>query len=122
MNRLYYGDCLSIMRSEMTLSSVDLIYLDPPFSSNRNYNAIYRDEAGRVLPDQVETFCDTWKLDTECERAIQEMPVLMREVGINDEIIAQNATSFIGVSVLHGSAFAADARYSKTHGEHLSTL
>jgi len=86
MNRLYYGDCLSIMRDEMNLSSIDLIYLDPPFSSNRNYNAIYKDETGRMLPDQVEAFCDTWELDTERERAIREMPVLMREVGIDDEI------------------------------------
>ncbi|MYK07125.1 MAG: site-specific DNA-methyltransferase, partial [Synechococcus sp. SB0670_bin_20] len=43
MNRLYYGDCLAIMQ-DMPLGSVDLIYLDPPFNSNRDYNAIYKDE------------------------------------------------------------------------------
>ena len=37
MNRLYYGDCLTIMQ-EWPLASVDLIYLDPPFNSNRQYN------------------------------------------------------------------------------------
>ena len=42
---------------------VDLIYLDPPFNSNRQYSAIYRDETGRPLPDQVEAFCDMWELD-----------------------------------------------------------
>ena len=41
MNRLYYGDCLTIMR-EMERHSVDLIYLDPPCNSNREYNAIYK--------------------------------------------------------------------------------
>jgi len=86
MNRLYYGDCLSVMRDEINLSSVDLIYLDPPFSSNRDYNAIYKEETGRMLPDQVEAFCDTWELNSEHERAIREMPVLMREAGIDDEI------------------------------------
>ena len=47
MNRLYYGDCLTVMRDQMSLASVDLIYLDPPFNSNRDYHNIYRDETGR---------------------------------------------------------------------------
>lgn len=85
MNRLYYGDCLTVM-ADMPLGSVDLIYLDPPFSSNRDYNAIYPDETGRPLPDQVEAFCDTWTLDEERERAIRTMPVLMRDHGIEDEV------------------------------------
>ncbi len=54
MNRLYYGDCLTVMQEYMGLGSVDLIYLDPPFNSNRNYNAIYKDETGWVPPDQIE--------------------------------------------------------------------
>ena len=85
MNRLYYGDCLTVMQ-EMVLGSVDLIYLDPPFNSSRDYNAIYKDETGRLLPDQVEAFCDTWTLDEESERAIRQMPVLMREAGLADEV------------------------------------
>ena len=83
VNKLYYGDCLSIMQ-DMPLASVDLIYLDPPFNSNRQYNAIYQDETGRPLPDQIEAFCDMWELDPERERAIRTMPVLMRENGIDD--------------------------------------
>ena len=51
MNRLYYGDCLTIMQ-DWPLQSVDLIYLDPPFNSNRQYNSIYKDETGRPLPDR----------------------------------------------------------------------
>ena len=84
MNRLYYGDCLTIMQ-DFGLASVDLIYLDPPFNSNRAYNAIYKDETGRPLPDQIEAFCDMWELDEERERAIRTMPVLMRENGIDDD-------------------------------------
>ena len=83
MNRLYYGDCFTIMQ-DWPLHSVDLIYLDPPFNSNRQYNAIYKDETGRPLPDQIEAFCDMWELDVERERAIRTMPVLMRENGIDD--------------------------------------
>ena len=84
MNKLYYGDCLTVM-NEMKLGSVDLIYLDPPFNSNRTYNAIYKDETGNPLPDQIEAFCDAWELDEERERAIRTMPVLMRESGIDDD-------------------------------------
>ena len=85
MNRLYYGDCLTIMQN-MAKWSVDLIYLDPPFNSNREYNAIYKDETGRPLPDQIEAFNDTWRLDEERERALQHMPILLRETGLDDSV------------------------------------
>jgi len=85
VNRLYYGDCLTIMQ-EMSRGSVDLIYLDPPFNSNQDYNAIYKTETGRPLPDQIEAFCDTWTLDKERERVIQQMPILFREAGIGDDV------------------------------------
>ncbi len=38
MNTLYYGDNLKILRRYIDKESVDLVYLDPPFNSNRNYN------------------------------------------------------------------------------------
>ena len=85
--KLWYGDCLTVMRDHMNLGSVDLIYLDPPFNSNREYNAIYKDETGRPLPDQIEAFCDLWELDEERERALRTMPVLMREAGVDDEAV-----------------------------------
>lgn len=85
MNRLYYGDCLTIMQ-QLPLGSVDLVYLDPPFNSNRDYNAIYKDETGLPLPDQIEAFGDLWQLDDERLRAIRLVPVKMREVGIEDHV------------------------------------
>lgn len=85
-NALYYGDCLTIMR-DMPMGSVDLVYLDPPFNSNRDYNAIYKDETGRPLPDQIEAFNDLWELSEERQRAIRMMPVLMRDHGVSDEIV-----------------------------------
>ena len=86
MNRLYYGDNFTLMQ-DFPLASVDLIYADPPFNSQRNYNAIYKDETGRPLPDQIEAFCDMWEMDEERERAIRTMPVLMRESGIDDATV-----------------------------------
>ena len=37
-NVLYYGDNLDILRRYIPDATVDLIYLDPPFNSNRDYN------------------------------------------------------------------------------------
>ena len=88
MNRLYYGDCLTIMRDHMKLGSVDLIYLDPPFNSNRDYNNIYKDETGRPLPDQVEGFNDMWReLSNERQEVLKTMPMLMRDSGIEDKAV-----------------------------------
>ena len=43
---LCYGDCLDWM-GRWDDATVDLIYLDPPFNSNANYNVLYaRDSAG----------------------------------------------------------------------------
>ena len=53
-NRLYFGDCLDVMREDVPDRSVDLIYLDPPFNSKRLYNA-YLGGAQWVA------FDDTWR-------------------------------------------------------------
>ena len=82
--KLFYGDCLTIVRDHIRRESIDLIYLDPPFNSQRQYNNIYKDETGRPLPDQVEAFCDMWEMDGERERVLRSMPMLLREAGVED--------------------------------------
>ena len=52
-NRLIWGDNLAVMRA-LPSESIDLIYLDPPFFSGRNYNCIFGDD------DEVRTFRDIW--------------------------------------------------------------
>ena len=47
-NVLYYGDNLDILRRYLPDAAVDLVYLDPPFNSNRDYNVIFRDESGNA--------------------------------------------------------------------------
>lgn len=59
-NVLYYGDNLEILRRYVPDESVDLIYLDPPFNSNRDYNVIFRDESGNRSDAQLLAFEDTW--------------------------------------------------------------
>ena len=59
-NALYYGDNLDILRRYVPDESVDLVYLDPPFNSNADYNVIFRDESGRDSDAQLLAFEDTW--------------------------------------------------------------
>ncbi len=59
-NVLYYGDNLGILREHIPDGSVDLVYLDPPFNSNADYNVIFKDESGRQSDAQLLAFEDTW--------------------------------------------------------------
>ena len=59
-NVLYYGDNHDILRRYIPDASVDLVYLDPPFNSNRDYNVIFKDESGRKSDAQIVAFDDTW--------------------------------------------------------------
>ena len=60
LDTLYYGDCLAWME-QWDDASVDLIYLDPPFNSNANYNILYSNEKGGDA--QFRAFSDTWYWD-----------------------------------------------------------
>jgi len=60
MNTLYYGDNLRILKEYIQTESIDLIYLDPPFNSNRNYNVLFKEESGQEAEAQITAFEDTW--------------------------------------------------------------
>jgi site-specific DNA-methyltransferase (adenine-specific) len=68
-NVLYYGDNLDILRRYLPDTSVDLIYLDPPFNSNRDYNVIFKDESGNPTDAQLLAFEDTWNWGPSAEEA-----------------------------------------------------
>jgi adenine specific DNA methylase Mod len=61
-NKLQYGDNLDVMRENIASASVDLVYLDPPFNSNRSYNVIFGRHAstGNGAAAQIQAFDDTW--------------------------------------------------------------
>ena len=62
LDTLYYGDCLDWM-SQWPDRSVELVYLDPPFNSNADYNILFAkaDESGEA---QYRAFADTWTWDS----------------------------------------------------------
>lgn len=66
-NTLFYGDNLPILRDYIDDESVDLIYLDPPFNSNRSYNVLFKDESGQEVEAQITAFEDTWHWNAHTE-------------------------------------------------------
>jgi hypothetical protein len=55
-NTLFYGDNLKILREYIASECIDLIYLDPPFNSSRNYNVLFKDESGIDSEAQIVAF------------------------------------------------------------------
>ncbi|MCG7843985.1 MAG: site-specific DNA-methyltransferase, partial [Methanomassiliicoccales archaeon] len=60
-NTLYYGDNLDIMREHIADESVDLVYLDPPFNSARDYNVLFKQAKKDENQAQITAFTDTWQ-------------------------------------------------------------
>jgi len=67
MNCLYYGDNLDILGRYIKDESIDLIYLDPPFKSNQNYNVLFKERNGTQSSAQIKAFEDTWHWDRKAE-------------------------------------------------------
>lgn len=78
-NQLYFGDNLDILGRYIATESVDLVYLDPPFNSNRNYSVIFN-KHGEVPLDasaQIEAFEDTWQWTHVTEQQYGELQETM---------------------------------------------
>jgi site-specific DNA-methyltransferase (adenine-specific) len=70
-NVLYYGDNLEILRRYVKDESVDLVYLDPPFNSNEDYNVLFAERDGKQSAAQFQAFTDTWRWDEEAARSYE---------------------------------------------------
>lgn len=70
-NLLYYGDNLDVLRRHVRDESVDLVYLDPPFNSNANYNVLFAEHGTRAAA-QIQVFEDTWEWNEESAATYQE--------------------------------------------------
>jgi len=72
-NILYYGDNQDIMRRYIADESVDLVYADPPFNSNANYNILFAEKDGSKAAGQIQAFTDTWSWDAEDEAVYADL-------------------------------------------------
>jgi site-specific DNA-methyltransferase (adenine-specific) len=73
VNNLYYGDNLDVLRRYVKDESVDLIYLDPPFKSNQDYNVLFAEKSGTKAAAQIKAFEDTWEWDEVAAAAFEEI-------------------------------------------------
>ena len=73
MNLLYYGDNLDVLRRHIKDDSVDLVYLDPPFKSNQDYNVLFAEKDGTGAASQFKAFEDTWEWNIESVRVFEEL-------------------------------------------------
>ena len=79
-NTLYYGDNLEVL-PDFPSECVDLVYLDPPFNSNRSYNVIFRETAGAEAEAQIEAFEDTWAWTTATAEVFDQVASRGDDVG-----------------------------------------
>ncbi|HEY4678489.1 MAG TPA: DNA methyltransferase, partial [Candidatus Angelobacter sp.] len=71
---LYYGDNLTVLRDPTYIAaeSVDLVYLDPPFKSDQDFNVLYEEKDGTLSESQMRSFQDTWHYDKKAQELYEE--------------------------------------------------
>ena len=111
MNTLYYGDNLKILRDYIKDESIDLVYLDPPFNSNRNYNVLFRIESGSDSESQITAFEETWHWYLAAEQTYNELINEPDQVGRMIESFRQ----FIGTNQMMAYLVMMAVRLKELH-------
>jgi len=98
VNRLILGDNLKILK-ELEKESVDLIYLDPPFFSNRNYEVIWGDKG------EIRSFQDRWSGGVEnyiawLKERVAQMYRVLKDTGSLYLHCDWHANAYIRVHIL----------------------
>ena len=111
-NTLFYGDNLDILREYIASESIDLIYLDPPFNSSRNYNVLFKDEGGKDSESQITAFEDTWHWNHVAEQTYNE---LVTEAPERVGAVIGALRTFIGASEMMAYLVMMTARLVELH-------
>jgi site-specific DNA-methyltransferase (adenine-specific) len=97
-NSLYFGDNLKVLSEKLPdgtyvfpSESVDLIYLDPPFNSNRDYSVIFKEAGGGGSGAQIKAFTDSWHWGSDARDALEELTA----AGVNEGRIPDNVGRLI---------------------------
>ena len=98
MNQLILGDCLEVLK-KIESDSIDLIYLDPPFFSNRTYEVIWGDEG------EIRSFQDRWSGGIDhyiawLKERVQELHRVLKSTGSIFLHCDYHADSYIRVYIL----------------------
>lgn len=114
MNHLYFGDCLDVLKELKRESSkpfIDLIYIDPPFNSKRNYNVLFESMDMKNANAQKQAFADTWSNYSYIDE-LNEISLLHKDLydvlnlfhnlkSISDSAVAYLTTIAIRVWYMH---------------------
>lgn len=90
---LYFGDNLKVMRAHIADESVDLVYLDPPFNSKRDYNLLFKTPKGHESDAQITAFEDSWQWGDQAEDEFRE---IQKQTNTTVAEIMQALRSFLG--------------------------
>ena len=113
MNKLYFGDNLEIMKDLLKKHPdgfIDLIYIDPPFNSKRNYNILFENIDMEDTKAQKLAFADTWSnvsyLDTieeikEIDMNLANFLSALDNINISKSAISYLATMSIRIWYMH---------------------
>ena len=98
MNKLILGDCLEVLQ-KLEPESIDLIYIDPPFFSNRTYEVIWGDKG------EIRSFEDRWSGGIEhyidwLKMRIIEMHRILKQTGSILVHCDYHADAYIRVQIL----------------------
>jgi len=98
MNKLILGDCLEVLKM-IDSETVDLIYIDPPFFSNRTYEVIWGDKG------EIRSFEDRFSGGIEhyiawLKERIQEMYRILKPTGSIFVHCDWHANAYIRVHIL----------------------
>lgn len=108
---LYFGDNLEILRDKIPDENFDLIYLDPPFNSNRSYNVLFK-EGLQESPAQIKAFEDSWRwtreakqifdnLVTKTNQAISNLMLALEQVVGHNDLLAYLTMMTVRLIELH---------------------
>jgi len=126
MNRLYFGDNLKWLsdRKEFPDASIDLVYLDPPFNSNADYNILFREPSGQVSQAQFRAFTSTrdataTRSDRELDQGRPRLIYGLRNGESYTNSNRSNSTANTGHRCfpLGGSARRADLAHAHVHAK-----
>ena len=93
-NLLYYGNNLQILSDYIKDETIDLIYLDPPFKSDQDYNVLFAEQNGSRSAAQIKAFKDTWQWDQAAAAAYRDIV----ERGGKPSQVMQAFHTFLGES------------------------
>lgn len=111
-NTLYYGDNLKVLREYIASESIDLIYLDPPFNSNRSYNVLFKDESGVASDAQITAFDDAWHWGETAEHTYFD---LIQNAPGNVAVMIEAMRKFIGTNQMMAYLVMMAARLVELH-------